>query len=151
MVDETPQFIGEYEDIPVDQKGRLFVPAALRKALPMGVETFVIARWFDGCLAGFDPTSWKQVLRQLLDLDGGTRQSRQLRRAVAGRAVQARMDRQGRMLIPRKLLDQAEITEKATVIGVVDRIEIWSPDRYGGYMDEADQKLEEIAEEMDLF
>ena len=44
----------------------------------------------------------------------------------------------------------AEIGEKATIIGAVDRLEIWSPERYVGYMDEADQKLEEIAEDMDL-
>ncbi len=150
MPDETPQFIGEYEDVPVDPKGRLIVPAAFRKALPMAVNTFVIARWFDGCLAGFDPNGWKQVLRQFLTLDGGQKQHRQLRRSVAGRAVEARIDRQGRVLIPRKLLDRAGITDRATIIGAVDRVEIWNPDRYTSYMDEADQKLEEIVEEIDL-
>ena len=150
MPEEAPQFIGEYEDVPVDPKGRLIVPAAFRKTLPMGANSFVIARWFDGCLAGFDPNSWKHVLRQLLTLDGGQKQARQLRRSVAGRAVEAKIDRQGRVLIPRKLLERAGITDRATIIGAVDRVEIWNPERYAGYMDEADQKLEEIVEEMDL-
>ena len=71
MSEETPQFIGEYEDVPVDPKGRLIVPSACRKALPMGVTTFVIAQWFDGCLAGFDPKGWQRVLGKLQTLDGG--------------------------------------------------------------------------------
>lgn len=151
MPEEAPQFIGEYEDVPVDPKGRLIVPAPFRKALPMGVNSFVIARWFDGCLAGFDPGGWRRVLGQFLNLDGGQRQNRQLMRSVAGRAIEARVDRQGRVLIPRKLLERAGITERATIIGAVDRIEIWNPDQYAVYMNEADRRLEEIAEEIDLF
>ena len=150
MAEETPQYIGEYEDVPIDAKGRLIVPAPFRKVLPMGVNSFVVVRWFDGCLAAFDPESWQQILQQLLALEGGQRQARQLRRSIAGRAVEAKIDRQGRILIPRKLLERAEIGEKATIIGAVDRLEIWSPERYAGYMDDADQKLEEIAEDMDL-
>ena len=92
MPDEIPQFIGEYEDVPVDPKGRLIVPSAIRKELPLGVNSFVVARWFDGCLAGFDPGVWHRVLQQLLALDGGQRQARQLRRSVAGGAMEAKID-----------------------------------------------------------
>ncbi len=150
MSEETPQFIGEYEDVPVDPKGRLILPAAFRKVLPLGVNSFVIARWFDGCLAGFEPTRWKQVLRQLLELGGGQRQTRQLNRTLAARAVEVKIDGQGRILIPRKHLDMAAVSERATVIGAVDRVEIWDSGRYITYMQEADEKLEEIAEQYKL-
>jgi MraZ protein len=146
MPDENPQFIGEYEDVPVDPKGRLIVPSAIRKELPMGVNSFVVARWFDGCLAGFDPGVWNRVLQQLLALDGGQRQARQLRRSVAGGAMEAKIDRQGRVLIPRKLLDRANITDRATVSGAIDHVEIWNPARYAEYMNETDKGLEEIVE-----
>ena len=146
MPDEIPQFIGEYEDVPVDPKGRLIVPSAIRKELPLGVNSFVVARWFDGCLAGFDPGVWHRVLQQLLALDGGQRQARQLRRSVAGGAMEAKIDRQGRLLIPRKLLDRVDIMERATVSGAIDHVEIWNPARYVEYMNETDQRLEEIVE-----
>ena len=146
MVDHTPQFIGEYEDVPVDPKGRLIVPSAIRKELPLGVNSFVVARWFDGCLAGFDPGVWHRVLQQLLALDGGQRQARQLRRSVAGGAMEAKIDRQGRLLIPRKLLDRVDIAERATVSGAIDHVEISNPARYVEYMNETDQRLEEIVE-----
>ena len=146
MPEEAPQFIGEYEDVPVDPKGRLIVPSAIRKELPLGVNSFVVARWFDGCLAGFDPGVWHRVLQQLLALDGGQRQARQLRRSVAGGAMEAKIDRQGRLLIPRKLLDRVDIAERATVSGAIDHVEIWNPARYVEYMNETDQRLEEIVE-----
>ena len=151
MPEETPQFIGEYESIPVDSKGRLFLPAALRKALPMGISTLVFARWFDGCLAGYDPIGWKEVVHQLQHLEGGNRQTRQLIRAVLGRAIEVKIDGQGRVLIPRKHLDLAGISDRATIIGALNRIELWNPERYAAYINEADQKLEEIVEELDLF
>lgn len=150
MPDETSQFIGEYEDVQVDAKGRLFVPAAFRKALPMGVNSLVVARWFDGCLAGYDPGGWQQVLRKLQGLDGGQRQTRQLIRAVLGRATEIKIDGQGRILVPRKHLDLVGITDQVTIIGALDRIEIWNPQRYLAYISEADQKLEEIVEDLDL-
>lgn len=150
MPDEIPQFIGEYEDVPVDPKGRLIVPSAIRKELPLGVNSFVVARWFDGCLAGFDPGVWHRVLQQLLALDGGQRQARQLRRSVAGGAMEAKIDRQGRVLIPRKLLDRVDISDRATVSGAIDHIEVWNPARYVEYMNETDQRLEEIVETFGL-
>ena len=112
----------------------------------MGVNSFVVARWLDGCLAGFDPGVWNRVLQQLLALDGGQRQARQLRRSVAGGAMEAKIDRQGRVLIPRKLLDRVDITDRATVSGAIDHVEIWNPARYAEYMNETDQGLEEIVE-----
>ena len=84
MSDETPLFIGEYEDIPVDNKGRLIVPAAIRRVLPTHVTSLVIARWFDGCLAGFDPIGWQQVLQQIRDGSHKGRVKRQIARWVMG-------------------------------------------------------------------
>ena len=149
MAADTPQFIGEYEDIPVDPKGRLIVPASFRKSLPMGVNTFVVARWLDGCLAAFEPDGWKLFIQRLQNQDRGQRQIRQLIRALAGRATEVRIDGQGRVLIPRKHLEMAGITERSTLVGVIDRIEIWNPDRYAGSLGEVN--LEEIAEDLDCF
>jgi MraZ protein len=146
---DTPQFIGEYEDIPVDPKGRLIVPASFRRSLPMGVSTFVVARWLDGCLAAFEPQGWTSFIQRLQSQDRGQRQIRQMIRAMAGRATEVKIDGQGRVLIPRKHMEMAEITERATLVGVIDRVEIWNPDRYVGSL--GDVNLEEIAEDLDCF
>ncbi len=150
MPDETPLFIGEYEDIPVDNKGRLIVPAAIRRVLPTHVTSLVIARWFDGCLAGFDPIGWQQVLQQIREGNHKGKVKRQIARWVMGGAAEARIDRQGRLLVPRKLLDMSEITDRATLSGVGNRIEIWNPARYSADMSDVGQNLEEFAEDLDI-
>lgn len=150
MPDETPLFIGEYEEIPVDNKGRLIVPAAIRRVLPTHVTSLVIARWFDGCLAGFDPAGWQQVLQQIRGGSHKGRVKRQIARWVMGGAAETRIDRQGRLLVPRKLLDVSEITDRATLSGVGNRIEIWNPERYTADMSDVGQNLEAFAEDLDI-
>ena len=152
MPDDLPKFIGDHEDIPVDPKGRLIFPVAFRKALPGKVDSLIVAQWFDGCLAVFDPNGWNLVVEQLRGLEsapGARRQTRQLMRALAGRATEIKLDRQGRMLIPRKHLEMAGIADRATLVGVIDRVEIWNPGRYLESQSEVD--LEAAAEELEWF
>ena len=147
MPDTSPQFIGEYDDVPIDVKGRLIVPAVFRKALPQGITSLIVAEWFDGCLAAFDPDGWAKLVAQLRDVNRSQLQTRQLVRRLAGRAAEVKIDRQGRILIPKKLLDLGQISDKATLSGVIDKIEIWNPDRYNQAQNSAD--LESAAEELE--
>lgn len=147
--DGPSQFIGDYEDIPVDPKGRLIVPVAFRRAMPVGVNTFVVTRGVDGCLEAFDPMGWEGVIKQLLSLEGNRRQNRQFVRALAGSALEVQMDRQGRILLPKKHRKVAEIVNQATMVGMIDRIEIWNPERYLEVQKDVD--LNAVAEDMDMF
>lgn len=147
MPELNTQFIGEYDDIPIDGKGRLIVPAAFRKALPQGVTSLIVAEWFDGCLAAFDPEGWTQLVSQLREVNRTQVQIRQLVRRLAGRATEVKIDRQGRILLPKKLLDIGQITDRATLSGVIDKIEIWNPERYNQAQNSAD--LASAAEELD--
>ena len=149
MSDSRPQFFGEFEDIPIDSKGRMIVPATLRNALPDGVTSVIVTEWFDGCLSAIDPEGWRLLFDQLRTMDRSQMQTRQLVRRMAGRAAEVKLDRQGRALIPKKLLDLVHITDSATLTGVVDRIEIWNPDRYNNAQNNTD--LESAAEELEWF
>ncbi len=148
MSDNCPEFFGEFENIPLDAKGRLIVPAPLRNALPNGVTSVIITQWFDGCLAAFDPDGWRRLIDQLRNMGHSQVKTRQLVRGMAGRASEVKLDRQGRALIPRKRLDAVGITDRATLTGVVDCIEIWDPDAYNAAQDDVD--LEATVEELDL-
>ncbi len=149
MSDNQPHFFGEFENIPIDTKGRLIVPASLRNALPNGVTSIIVTQWFDGCLAAFDPDGWRRLIDQLRNMGHSQVKSRQLVRAMAGRASEVKLDRQGRALIPRKRLDSVGITDRATLTGVVDCIEIWAPDQYNEAQNTAD--LEAVAEELEWY
>ncbi len=140
MSDNRPQFYGDFENIPIDAKGRLIIPAAFRNALPNGVTSIIVTQWFDGCLAAFDPDGWRRLIDQLRNMGYSQVQSRQLVRAMAGRASEVKFDRQGRALIPRKRLDSVGITDRATLTGVVDCIEIWDPDQYNEAQNDVDME-----------
>ena len=146
MSNNRPQFFGEFENIPIDAKNRLIVPAPLRNALPNGVTSIIVTQWFDGCLAAFDPEGWRQLIDQLLSMGHSQVKTRQLVRKMAGSASEVKLDRQGRALIPRKRLDSVGISDRATLTGVIDKIEIWDPDRYDEAQDNTD--LERIAEDL---
>lgn len=149
MSNNRPQFFGEFENIPIDAKSRLIVPAPLRNALPNGVASIIVTPWFDGCLAAFDPEGWGQHIDQLLNMGHKQKETRQFVRKMAGRASEVKLDRQGRALIPRKRLDSVGISDRATLTGVIDKIEIWDPDRYNEAQDNTD--LESIAEELEWY
>ena len=147
MSDNRSTFFGEFENIPLDVKGRLIVPAPLRNALPNGVSSIFVTKLFDDCLAAFDPDGRDRLIAQLRNMGNTQRDERLLVRAIASRVYEVKLDRQGRALIPRKHLDLVGITDRATLTGVIDYIEIWDPDKYNEVQNDVD--IEAIAEKLE--
>ena len=144
------QFLGEY-DVPVDEKGRIFVPAEFRKKLPLEAnESFVVVRGFDGCLTAYPQHVWEETARKMMRLPQTDRRARMLIRGMLSQAAEVKFDRQGRVNIPRKLLERAGIADQMIVIGALDKLEFWNPGDWNEFMDEADSSLEEVAENYDL-
>jgi MraZ protein len=144
------QFLGEYV-VPVDEKGRIFVPAEFRKKLLTEVdETFVVVRGFDHCLNAYPRHVWAEKARKLLELPQTERRIRLLFRGLLSQAAEVKLDRQGRTNIPRKLLERVGITEQMVVVGALDKLEFWNPAEWQRFMGEADQQLEGVAESLNL-
>ncbi len=144
------QFLGEF-DVPVDDKGRIFIPADFRKRLPPAAEgVFVVVRGFDGCLTAYPQSVWNEKAKQLMELPQTEQKVRVLIRGMLSQAAEVKLDRQGRTLIPRKLLDRVGIADQMIVIGALDKLEFWNPQRWEAFMDEADSALEEVAESFEL-
>ena len=105
MPTET-SFVGSYERT-VDQQGRIKIPQEVRDSLPADADdTFVVTRWLDGCLAAYPHDQWQafsESLRQRREI------SRNLIRLITAFAVISRIDPQGRISIPPKLLEAADI------------------------------------------
>jgi MraZ protein len=144
------QFLGEY-DVPVDDKGRIFVPAEFRKRLPPEAnDTFVVVRGLDRCLTAYPQNAWEETARRLMRLPQTERKNRVFIRAMLSQAAEVKMDRQGRASIPRKLLERAGIDGQMVVIGALDKLEFWNPGDWARFMDEADPAMEQVAEGLDL-
>ena len=146
----SAQFLGEYE-VPVDEKGRIFLPAELRRNLePEADDTFVVIRGLDGCLTGHPRNLWARIAEKMLRLPWKEQGVRRYTRALLSQATEVRLDRQGRASLPRKLLDRAGIGKRLVVIGALEHLEFWEPEAWQGYLSQAEPTLEEVAETLDL-
>lgn len=122
-------FTGEFRHT-VDDKGRLAVPARFRAQLDGGA---VVSRWIDGCLAIHTRTGWDALAARVASLPITDAGARLFQRQIFGGAVEVELDRQGRVLLPAYLREEAGLEEEALVVGTRDHAEIWAPDRWAKY------------------
>ncbi|NLL43714.1 MAG: division/cell wall cluster transcriptional repressor MraZ [Firmicutes bacterium] len=135
-------FMGEYQH-GLDAKGRLIIPAKFREELGEGA---VITRGLDNCLFLFPKDEWFVLEEKLKTLPLTKRDARQFVRFLFSGATECELDKQGRINIPQNLREFASIEKDAVVIGVSSRVEIWSKESWGSYVDVAQESFEEIAE-----
>ena len=130
----------------IDAKGRLFIPAPLRKELG---QTFHVTVGQDHCLSVYSDESWAAFMAKLKELSYN--EVKKLR-ALFAYAADCEPDSQGRILIPAKLREYAGLTKEVVVVGSFDRAEIWSAERWAAIEDEAFSTgaLEQAMAEMGL-
>lgn len=136
--------IGEYQHN-IDAKGRLIMPAKFRPDLG---QQFIVTRGLDGCLFGFPQESWNNLQEKLKQLPLVKKDARKFTRFFYSAATEVEIDKQGRINLPNNLLEFAKIDKECRVIGVSDRIEIWSSELWNDFALDAEENFEEIAEEM---
>ena len=95
----------------IDAKGRLFIPSKLREELG---DVFYVTVGQDGCL------SETKTLRTMSAL-----------------ATRCEPDAQGRILLPQRLRQYAQLEKEVIIIGVFDRAEIWNAQRWTEIEEEA--------------
>lgn len=145
-----PSFKGKATNS-VDNKGRIAIPAKMRKAMkPECQDTFVMTRGFDKCIALYPIDVWEELEAYLKsdNLNKFGRQPRQLTRLFMQFAGEVTLDGQGRIMLSQDLMEIAGIGKNALVCGVMERIEVWNPDRYAEALEisEDDLDFEDLAE-----
>lgn len=141
-------FYGEYEHS-IDKKGRLIIPSKFRDALEeYGVEKLYITRGLDKCLFIFTENEWKAQESKFRSISFTKSESRKFNRLYFAGASQLEFDKQGRILIPKYLKDYADVKKDVAIIGVSNRIEIWSRDIWQAYYKSSRESFEEIAEKL---
>lgn len=129
----------------IDAKGRLPVPAAFRRALGETRARAVVVTPFDQCLAAYPPADWARLERQLAALPTFSGPAKAVTRLVASRAVDCDLDVQGRILLPPALRAAAGLGREAVVIGVLNRFEIWAPERWETFVAESERVLDDAS------
>ncbi|APH07074.1 division/cell wall cluster transcriptional repressor MraZ [Bacillus weihaiensis] len=137
-------FMGEYHHT-IDIKGRMIVPSKFREGLG---EMFVLTRGLDQCLFGYPMSEWKLIEEKLKTLPLTKKDARAFTRFFFSGATECELDKQGRINIATPLLQYAKLEKECVVIGVSNRIELWSKSIWENYVAEQEDSFDEIAENM---
>ena len=118
-------FIGEYSFV-IDSKNRINIPSAFRKQLKKSDnKTFVVTRGVDSCIWVYPLGEWKKIEKELNKLSSLSSASRTFLRNHLRHANIVSYDDQGRIILSKQLIDYANIDKDLTIIGVLNKIEIW--------------------------
>ena len=145
----TPsRLIGEFE-ISVDSKGRIMMPAALKRQLPPDAhDKLVINRGFEKCLVLYPITEWERQSAEVNTLNPYVKENRDFIRYFFRGATELTLDNVNRFLVPKSLLEYADVEKEAILFAYLDRIELWSKSKYQQQMNEAPQDFSSLAEKV---
>ena len=118
------KFLGSYL-YQLDEKGRVSLPAAFRREA--ADQRFVLLQPYPPSLALYPEGEWVQVEDRVRDLLKHEPGARMWVLRMMSSAVECVPDSQGRILIPARLKDSAQLESQALLVGAIDRIEVWNP------------------------
>jgi len=130
----------------IDDKNRLTLPAKFRQAFADGV---VVTRGLDGCLYAFRRPDWDRLVEsRLATLDPLSPEGRRLERFFYSGASETELDKQGRVMLPRELIEHAKLGREVVVAGVNERLEIWDRAAWRKELAEVEGSAEDVAERL---
>jgi MraZ protein len=116
----------------LDEKRRLQVPAKWRPG-KSGTELTLLL-WpkskAGACLRVLPPHKMADLVRDIDALPNSHPNKTTLKRFIGSKSAQVTLDTVGRICIPEELAKAAAIGEQAVLVGLLDKFEIWSTDRY---------------------
>lgn len=146
-------FCGTF-DCTIDDKGRLLIPARIhsgefdslkRRSIQPG-ETMILSLGLDGCLSLYPQEEWARIQARVETLPFTSKDYRTVNRYLHQYTSPVKVDRAGRILIPEKLRQTAELDKDVIVIGANQSIEIWSQKRHQEYEKDLGRKIADVAE-----
>ncbi len=140
-------FRGRYNH-QIDQKGRLSVPSRFREILSSNFDERLIVTNFDQCLWAYPVPEWQELERKVGELPQFMEEVKALQRVFISAAIEAPVDRQGRILIPPTLREYAGMSRDVVIVGMTKRFEIWSRERWEMVFASAQQRLDGLGQRL---
>lgn len=136
--------MGEYHNN-IDLKGRIVIPSKFRSILG---DRIVLTRGLDGSLFIYSYDNFLLLAEKLNTLSFTDKKSRDFTRFITSGAITLEFDKQGRIIIPNFLREYAGILKEVVIIGVLNRIEIWSLDNWNNFMNDNFNSLSNISNDL---
>lgn len=137
-------FMGEYHHT-IDEKGRIIIPSKFRNELG---DKFIITRGLENCLFLYPESAWNKIVDKLNSLPFTKKDARNFSRFFLSGATTVEFDKQGRINITSPLVGYANLKKECVVVGVGDRLEIWSEQDWNSFFDSNKDSMSDIAENL---
>ena len=144
-ISELTVLLGQYTQR-LDDKNRLTLPARFRHVFGDGI---VVTRGMDGCLFAYTRDDWERLVQDRLgSLDPLSKEGRRMQRHFFSAAIEADLDKQGRVMLSAALLEHAKLGRDVVVAGVHDHLEIWDRAAWRLELAEVEGSAEHVAERL---
>ena len=125
------------------------MPVKFRKELGKKI---IITPGLGQCLFIFTAKEWEKVSKKLSDSDNDLSflkaDQRSFNRYMFGRATEVELDSIGRMLLPEFLQEGLRLRDKAAIVGVKDRVEVWNEKAWSEEKEKVKKEAESLAEKL---
>jgi MraZ protein len=138
------------QECKVDPKGRLMFPVALKSQLTDILEEgFVIKRSiFQKCLELYPRSQWNKEVKGVTRLNRFVKKNNDFIRVFMAGVREVQLDNNGRLLIPKDLVNFGEIKTDIVLASALNMIEIWDKDKYEMSILENQADFSALAEEV---
>lgn len=146
---ESINLIGVH-DCKLDAKGRVLLPSGLKKQLLPALDSgFVIKRSvFQPCLELHPMSEWNAVMAKVNKLNRFVKKNNDFIRMFTAGVRMVDMDANGRFLIPKDLVNTADLKKEIVLSAAVNIIEIWDKAAYENVIANPDVDFSSLAEEV---
>lgn len=121
----------------LDAKGRMALPTRYRAALHECCEgRLVITVHDDRCLMLYPSPEWEEIERELVRLPNQSRRVRDLQRMLLGHATELDIDGNGRILVPPRLREFAQLDKRVVLAALGNKFELWNEEAWGKSCDD---------------
>ena len=121
--------MGEYHHS-LDDKKRLIIPSKLREDLG---DYVIVTRGLEDCLFVYSQNAWNDIVNKLKTLPFTKKDARSFTRLFLSGATVCEFDKQGRITLKEPHTNYASLIKDCVIVGVNDRLEIWSKTNWDNY------------------
>ncbi len=122
----------------LDEKGRFAIPARYRERVQETCACQLVATvavdercvGMDGCLWIYPLPEWEDLEKKIKELPAFNKMAAKLKRFLIGNAYECEMDAQGRIHLPEKLRNFANLQKKVVLVGQLNRFEVWNEEMW---------------------
>ncbi|MCK9172550.1 MAG: division/cell wall cluster transcriptional repressor MraZ [Desulfuromonas sp.] len=140
-------FSGEYFNS-IDAKGRVSIPARLRSLLQeeFGDDQLIVTRAREALVA-YPVSRWSEICAAVDAMPNGPQRDLIYRNRISP-AIEAAFDSQGRIALTPSLRQIAGFEKDVVIVGVGEKIELWSQTRFIAQMQASEEQLAGLSSEL---